>query len=194
MTGIIILAAGQSARLGTPKQNLIYKGNTLLQHTINAALQSVCKPIIVVLGAYAADILPTIDAKDIEIIRNDDWEEGMASSIRASITALQKHPDIDSALIMLCDQPHVDALLLKTMIHRLQDSHKGIIACAYNGTLGVPVLFNKQYFAGLLLLTGHDGAKKILAAHLSDIAAVPFPLGAVDIDTMADYTNLSNLP
>jgi molybdenum cofactor cytidylyltransferase len=192
MTGILILAAGQSARLGSPKQKLLYHGNTLLQHAINAALATVCEPVIVVLGAFAEDILPDVSNKKVQIIHNSNWEEGMASSIRVGITELEKKPGITNALIVLCDQPYVDGALLDKIVQIKQNGGKGIIACAYNNTVGVPVLFERRYFADLLALTGHEGAKKILAAHWDDVEQVAFFLGAVDIDTMDDY-NMLNL-
>jgi len=190
MTGIIILAAGQSSRMGKPKQQLLYKGNSLLQHTVNIALQSPYRPVIVVLGAFADDILPTIAPKPIDVIINTKWEEGMASSIRAGIDYLQATPDIDNALIMLCDQPHVSSRLLTDMAREKSQGNKGIVACAYNSTTGVPVLFDKKYFPELLLLSGQEGAKKLLAAHSADIGTIDFPLGAVDIDTIEDYQKL----
>ena len=190
MTGLIILAAGQSARLGKPKQKLLYKGNSLLQQAVKTALASVCKPIVVVLGAFADDILPDIESYAVQIIRNQNWDEGMASSIRAGIAQLQKTPGITRALIMLCDQPHVDAALLNNIVQTKQQSPKGIIACAYNNTVGVPALFDKRYFDKLLSLSGNQGAKKILAAYADDTQTIPFPLGAVDIDTLEDYEGL----
>ncbi|WP_448698521.1 NTP transferase domain-containing protein [Mucilaginibacter sp. AW1-3] len=190
MTGLIILAAGQSTRMGKPKQQLQYQGNSLLQHSINIALQSPYRPVVVVLGAFADDILPGIAPKPIEVIINTKWEEGMASSIRAGIDHLQNTPGTSNALIMLCDQPHVSSKLLNDILRKKNKSHKGIIACAYNNTIGVPVLFGQKYFSELLTLTGHEGAKKLLAIHAADIETVPFPLGAVDIDTPQDYEKL----
>jgi len=190
MTGIIILAAGQSARMGQPKQQLQYKGNSLLQHTINIALQSPYRPVVVVLGAFADDIVPTITPRPIDVIINTQWEEGMASSLRAGVGYLQKTPGISNALIMLCDQPHVSSKLLTDILRKKNQSGKSVVACAYNNTTGVPVLFDKKYFPGLLSLTGQEGAKKLLAAHPGDIATIDFPLGAVDIDTMEDYKKL----
>jgi molybdenum cofactor cytidylyltransferase len=190
MTGIIILAAGQSSRMGKPKQQLQYQGNSLLQHAINIALQSPYRPVVVVLGAFADDILPTITPKPIDVIINTKWEEGMASSIHAGIDYLQKTPGVSNALIMLCDQPHVSSRLLTDMVRKKDQSDKGIVACAYNNTIGVPVLFDKKYFTDLLLLTGKEGAKKILTANPADIAIIDFPLGTIDIDTMSDYEKL----
>jgi len=99
MTGIIILAAGSSSRLGQAKQNLVLKGKTLLQRAIETAVASVCEPVIVVLGANVEIIEPTIKNYDINIIQNPGWSEGMSSSIRAGISALLKiEPKIQSAI------------------------------------------------------------------------------------------------
>jgi len=190
MTGLIILAAGQSARMGRPKQKLLYQGDTLLQHAVKTALASVCEPVVVVLGAFADELLSDIESYPVKVIINQNWDEGMASSIRAGITQLQNIPGVSNALIMLCDQPHVNATLLDQMIQTKQRHAKGIVACAYNNTIGVPVLFGESYYPYLLSLTGHEGAKKILTAHTDDIETIVFPLGAVDIDTAEDYEGL----
>lgn len=190
MTGVVILAAGSSSRLGTPKQILMYKGQTLLQHAVSAANNSGCKPIVLVLGANSEAILMQAQDSHVSIIHNADWQQGMSTSIHLGITELQKTPGIDSAIIMLCDQPFVDDVLLNNILQKYQKSHKGIIACTYNNTLGVPVLFEKKYFDQLLLLKGNDGAKKLLSAYADDIAVVDFVKGAVDIDTIGDYEGL----
>jgi molybdenum cofactor cytidylyltransferase len=190
MTGLIILAAGESSRLGKPKQNLVYRGKTLLQHAIAAGICSACTPVIVVLGAYADEILPEIEGHAITIVNNPDWQHGMSTSIKSGIAELQKTDGIDSAIIMLSDQPFADEALLTQLISQHQRSKKGIIACEYNNTLGVPVLFQQKYFAALLKLNGHDGAKKILGLYADDVGSVPFPKGAVDIDTVEDYEGL----
>ncbi|MDP9079534.1 MAG: nucleotidyltransferase family protein [Bacteroidota bacterium] len=189
MTGIVILAAGSSSRLGKPKQNLIYKDKTLLQRTINAALDTGCWPVIVVLGAKADLIKPIIEDLPVEIIYNDDWEEGMSSSIRAGINKLQKNDfNVDSVILMLCDQPFVDAEVLKQLIPA--NSAKSITASAYNRAIGPPVFFDGYYFPELLLLQGNEGAKKLMLKYEVNITTIPFPLGSVDIDTAEDYENL----
>src|ERR1700761_2240537 len=105
MTAGIILAAGPSSRLGFPKQTLLYKGKTLLELAVEAALKSKCGPVVVVLGANAAEIEPGIKNNNITILHNANWEEGMSSSIRTAIKHLEKDPEIDAAVMMLCDQP-----------------------------------------------------------------------------------------
>jgi molybdenum cofactor cytidylyltransferase len=191
MTGIIILAAGASTRLGEPKQQLLYKGKTLLQHAVDAAVESKGEPIIVVLGANAEVIKNDITNQGVTIIHNKDWEEGMASSIRAGITELQKlSPDIDDAILMLCDQPFVDVALLNNLMLHKQQTSTPIIACAYNNTVGPPALFDKTYFNTLLSLNGQEGAKKLLMKYSRDVFTIPFEKGAIDIDTAADYAKI----
>ncbi len=189
MTGIIILAAGSSSRLGKPKQNLVYKGQTLLQRAVATAAASVCNPVIVVLGANEQVIKPTIESDNINIIHNPDWQEGMASSIGLGINALQKiDPKADAVVLMLCDQPFVDTALLNGLVQKR--SAKGIVASGYNDTIGAPVLFDTAYFDELTLLKGQEGAKKLLLKYPDDVVIVPFQLGGIDIDTVEDYEKL----
>ena len=96
-------------------------------------------------------------------------------------------------IILLCDQPFVSAELLDAMIDKQAETGKPIVACTYNGTIGVPVLFERALFAELLLLQGNEGAKKVLKNHIPDIALIPFEQGGIDIDTPADYDNLRKL-
>ena len=193
MTGLVLLAAGASARLGKPKQNLIYEDKTLLQHAIQAALGSVCEPTVVVLGAQAEKIKAQIESEPIEIIQNPDWSTGMASSIHCGLLhLLQVAPEITSVIFLLCDQPFVEAALLNELVQTQSETGKEIVACAYQDTLGTPALFDKIYFPELLSLTGDEGAKKLIFKHKEAVASLPFPQGVIDIDTPADYENLQH--
>jgi molybdenum cofactor cytidylyltransferase len=190
MTGIIILAAGMGSRFGQPKQNLIFQSQTLLQRAINTASSSVCRPIVVVTGAHADLIDSLIENPKVRVVFNAQWEEGMASSIRMGIETMRDYPLVESALIMLCDQPLVTPSLIDEILEKQQRSAKSIVGCSYNNTIGVPVLFHQTVFDELLSLTGHEGAKKILKNHPNDIAVVPFEAGSLDIDTPEDYERL----
>jgi molybdenum cofactor cytidylyltransferase len=189
MTGIIILAAGSSSRLGRPKQNLLYKGKTLLQRAIETAIASICEPVVVVLGANEEVIKPTIANFSIDIIDNADWAEGMASSIRAGLrqTLLLK-PAIESIILMLCDQPFVDTYLINMLA--AAQAKAGICASVYHDTIGPPVLFDAIYFEDLLKLNGSEGAKKVMQKYPGKVKEIPFGLGGIDIDTIADYERL----
>jgi len=191
MTGIVILAAGSSSRLGRPKQNLVYEDQTFLQRNIKIALATGCHPVIVVLGANSDVILPTIESLPVEIAYNTDWSEGMSSSIRAGIAHLQtNHAKISSIILMLCDQPFVTTELLLQLI--TVSSAKSITACAYDRAVGPPVFFDSYYFPELLLLKGNEGAKQLMIKHEVNITTVPFVLGSIDIDTKEDFERLND--
>jgi molybdenum cofactor cytidylyltransferase len=195
MTGVIILAAGSSSRLGTAKQNLVYQGQTLLQRAIETALVSICQPVIVVLGANENVIRPTIEEMPVNIISNADWQEGMSSSIRLGIKEIQKtEPNIASVILMLCDQPFIDFSILNVLVKTQTNNGRDIAACAYNDTIGAPVLFDVVYFEDLLLLKGQEGAKKLLVKYSDKVVSIPFPLGSVDIDTIEDYEKIRASP
>ncbi|QJD97238.1 nucleotidyltransferase family protein [Mucilaginibacter robiniae] len=190
-TGIIILAAGASSRMGQPKQKLVYQQQTLLQRAVAAALASNGLPVIVVLGANYEAVQPDIAEQPVQIIHNADWEQGMASSIQSGLRYLQeKCNQIDSILLMLCDQPFVDSALLNQLINQQMVNEASIVACAYQNTLGAPVLFSKAYFPELLALQWQEGAKKLLMKYRDQVKAFPFPKGSVDVDTPDDYQDL----
>jgi len=191
MTGIIILAAGASSRMGQPKQQLVYEQKTLLQRSVDTALSVLQAIVLVVLGANAEAIKTDIADQPVQIIDNIYWETGMSSSIKAAINALINYPDVDDALLMLCDQPFVDVALLKQLISHRSQTHDYIIACQYGDTLGVPALFSKYYFDELLALDGQEGAKKVLMKHKQNVITIPFEKGNIDIDTPADFNKLT---
>ncbi|WPO78419.1 nucleotidyltransferase family protein [Flavobacterium sp. KACC 22761] len=190
-TGIIILAAGNSSRLGQPKQLLGYKDSTLLKNTIaEASLVSDVK-IIVVTGANNQLIEEELDPSRIKISFNPDWESGMSSSI---INGLKKlltlYPDYENCIFAVCDQPYVSSLIFEHLIEEHHKTGKGIVASAYSETLGTPVLFKKKYFNELLELKGQEGAKKIISKFSDDVVSVSFEKGNIDIDTEDDYNKL----
>ncbi|MFD2287638.1 NTP transferase domain-containing protein [Pedobacter petrophilus] len=189
-TGIIILAAGNSSRLGRPKQLLKFKDKTLIELTIDAALKTPFKPIVVVLGAFADRIQEKLSA-EIQFIINERWQEGMASGIAAGLAEILKHsPELENIMIAVSDQPFINAKVLLELQEKQFSTKKGIIASRYAQTTGTPALFNKKYFPQLLSLTGNNGAKSMLKLHDNDVETVAFALGNIDIDTENDYHNL----
>jgi molybdenum cofactor cytidylyltransferase len=190
--GVILLAAGSSSRLGTPKQLLQYEDETLLQHSLQVARASNVNPIVVVLGAKAELIMSRIDVGSSIVVINDKWQEGMASSIRCGINSLLKEsPGIEGAILMVCDQPFIYPDLLLQLITKQQLTGKPIITSSYADTFGPPTLFHKTIFSELLQLKGDVGAKSILRLHASELEFISFPEGVIDIDTDADYQKLS---
>jgi molybdenum cofactor cytidylyltransferase len=191
-TGIIILAAGNSSRLGRPKQLLQYKGKSLIKRAIDTAVDTQPQASVLVLGANLELILKEIRNSKMNIAINNNWREGMASGMQKGLDFLEKKLTPDQIILTLCDQPFVDSELLKLLVKKQKESGKGIVACHYNGVFGVPVLFSRKYFEELKDLRGTEGAKKVVYAHQDDLAFVDFPNAAIDIDTLEDYDRLIN--
>jgi molybdenum cofactor cytidylyltransferase len=190
-TGLILLAAGASARLGRPKQLLIYHGQTLLQHSLQAAMESGASPVVVVLGAHADLIKREIKNREIHIVENLNWQDGMASSIQRGIEAIENiNADIEGIILMVCDQPFVTSSVLGELIAARKKTGKSIIACRYEGTFGPPAFFHKSLFKEMLLLKGDKGARSILGEHLDAVELIPFPGGGYDIDTESDLERI----
>jgi len=189
-TALLILAAGNSSRLGQPKQQLRFKGKSLLERAVQAGLDSPCQSTLVVLGAYHDEILQHSDLKQARVLVHQDWKRGMGSSIKAGLREMLNEENPDQIIIMLCDQPFVDDKLLTRLINKQQETGLGIIASTYGDTVGVPVLFDRRYFPLLLEMKDPEGAKKTIEKLPEALALVPFEQGNIDIDTADDYRQL----
>jgi molybdenum cofactor cytidylyltransferase len=186
--GVIILAAGASTRMGTPKQLLLHRGRTFLRRAAQTALASVCRPVVVVLGAHAEQVQAELEQLPVCVAVNRRWNEGMSSSVRVGLEALvAEREEVDGAVIMLCDQPLVTARVIDELVETHRETGKRIIASEYAGTRGVPALFGRELFAELSALRAGGGARQVIGSHPDDVATVCFPEGAVDVDTPQDY-------
>lgn len=189
-TGILIVAAGNSSRLGEPKQLLKFKGKTLLRNVVEEAIK-VSQSVVVVMGSGHSQISKEIENLEVKIVENINWNEGMGSSIKIGITQLlNEFPEVQNIIISVCDQPFIEASVFSDLIQMQKDSQKGIVASKYSDTLGTPVLFTKKYFEELSKLSGQEGAKKMIQKFKNNIAEINFEKGAIDIDTQTDYQKL----
>ncbi len=195
MIAIVILAAGASRRMGTPKQLLTFEGKTLIRHSALVALESLCSPAIAVLGANQEKILPeiahlTLNDKLLHALYNPDWQEGMASSIRLSINHLVEvmGKNLEAIVFMLCDQPFVNAELINELVTVYRHTQSPLVVSTYeNGVNGVPALFSRELFSELLQLKGDTGARKLIMQFAEKMLTVPFPKGNIDLDTPEAY-------
>jgi len=188
--GLIVLAAGSSSRMGQSKQLLPIHGEPLLLRSAKTALETGATNVVVVLGHQAKEHRRAIEHLPIEIIANKDWSKGMGGSLKAGLThTLQRYPETNAILVMVCDQPDVTSKYLIKLIAAFTDSQKSIVASGYSKTAGVPALFSSKHFAEILSLDDSQGAKKILEKHHDTIEVVNFPEGAIDLDTPEDYQN-----
>jgi len=191
--GIVILAAGASTRFGKPKQLLQYHGKTLLDHSVNEAINAKADAVVVILGKNADLLQNKIDNQKVNVVINKDWEEGMAASVRLGLATLLKiKPYIDAVIFMVCDQPHISSLVLNELITTQQKTTKQIVTCNYGGSIGPPALFHKKYFRELAKVKGDIGARNIIQQNMNDVATILFPEGKIDIDTQEDYDALES--
>ena len=179
----IVLAGGRSSRLGEPKQLIRVAGETLLDHAIRVASEAGCEPVIVVLGAAAEQVASATRFGQALVVRNDLWQEGIASSIRAGVAGVPAHAA--GAVLMVCDQPAVPA----THLEKLMEMPERATASRYAGQNGVPAYFPASDFARLGALHGDTGARGLLR----DAPAIELPGGEIDIDTPDDLRRMHEL-
>ena len=193
--GAVILAAGESVRMGTPKQLLLLEGQPLLVRAIEAALASSAWPVVVVVGAHAGKIRPLLARLPVLIAENPTWSEGMASSIRVGVTTLRQFSrQLDAALVALCDQPAFSADAIAQLVAAQQRTGRSIVAARYSGRHGAPALFLRDQFETLIHLTGEEGARTLLNGSPDRVTAVDLPALALDLDTPADFAALQKPP
>lgn len=188
---IVVLAAGGSSRMGMPKQLLIYQDKSLLQHAVNAALETTIRPVIVVTGCDNDVLKKEIEGMNAEVVENKRWQEGISSSLHCGLVAAQKiRADIDGIIFMVCDQPYITKSVLNSLLQVQHATGLPIVASSYEDILGTPALFHKIFFDDLMKLKGDAGAAKLIKQHEEQVSSVSFPKGITDIDTREDYEAL----
>ena len=192
---IVVLAAGSSSRLGQPKQLVQFNGQSLLQHVIGESLKLENAVVVVVTGANREVTEKQIASPDIQIVFNEHWKKGMGSSIACGLRKLMEiSPKTACCILAVTDQPFISAAIFRELIEEQAYSKKGIVASEYAQTFGTPALFSKKYFNRLRKLSGNEGAKKMFFDFETDVSAIRFDQGIIDIDTPEDYEQLKKHP
>jgi molybdenum cofactor cytidylyltransferase len=187
----VVLAAGGSRRLGEPKQLLPYKGRPLLQWVIDAVCASRLDEVVVVLGADATRIAGRLDIGRARVVINEGYADGMSTSLQLGVWSLA--PDIERAVIILGDQPDVDAPLLDRLLDVHQGSGLPAAAVEFEGLLHPPVVLARGMWSDLAQLRGDVGCRQILRARPEEVARLPSNTPRrhpVDIDTPEDFHRL----
>ena len=187
----IVLAAGGSSRFGSAKQLQQLSGEALAHRAVRTAIESDLSPVVLVTGANADEVQAVVsDYDSLLIIRNHEWQAGLASSIAAGLGALEHHSAIDGVMITLADQPLVTSSSLGRLIDAF-DAHHRIVASGYNETIGVPVVIGREHMIDLLQLAGDRGAAAWIKERVESVTVVPLPEAAVDIDRPDDFERVS---
>ena len=192
-TAILILAAGESKRMGRPKQLLPYKDSTLLLEKIKQFQSLERVQVFVVLGAYFKDIFPSLRELPIKVVMNSNWQEGMGSSLSKGIELIQKKDMFDRVLITLSDLPSMESSHYEELIELSKSSGKRIIQTEYEETSGVPVIFDKSLFNSLARLKNEEGAKPLIEKYKKEVLKLRSKTPYFDVDTSDAYQKLLDL-
>ena len=189
--GAVILAAGRSTRMGRPKQLLKFRGKSMLEHAIYAALGAGIRRPVVVLGASADTILSDIQVlENCNVVNNEDFKEGQAASLRAG--TLNVAGKCDAAIFMLVDQPLIDSKLVLSLLDNFNKIRPDLLYPVYENQRGNPVVISASLFPRLLTIKGDEGARSLFNDSSLKICACEVNSQAVitDVDTWYDYISL----
>ena len=190
----IVLAAGEARRYGQPKQLLEWKGQPLVRHAVQAGLSGGLSPVILVTGAYAAEVAQAVEGLPVQLIYNPDWQQGLSTSVQAGLRGLPVR--IGAALFLLSDQPQVPADLIRQLAETHARTLSPLIAPQYQGRRLNPALFDRVTFPELMALEGDTGGRSLFAE------GSPFPVEWVpwddpslsfDVDTPSDFERLKGM-
>jgi len=188
--GAVVLAAGNSTRLGYPKQLIEHEGNSLVRRAALAALDAGADPVIVVVGASSDAVAAAVnDLNDVTVVLNPKWESGLASSLNAGLKTILAM-NVEAALILAADQPLIDATVIQQLMDAFDHEHR-IVASAYDDIVGVPAIFGVEHFGSLMDLKGDEGAGRWLRARLDEVTQITVHIASIDIDTPADAERLA---
>ena len=179
----IVLAAGLSSRMGMNKLLQEWRDKPLLRWSVEAALASEARPVIVVTGHDAANAEAALQGLNVIFVRNSAYREGLSSSLKAGLSAL---PDsADGVLIMLGDMPQVGSALLNRLIAAFSPPDgRSICIAVHDGKRGNPVLWSHAYFGEIAEINGDTGARHLLAQHEEQVCEVDADAGVLrDVDT-----------
>ncbi len=190
---IVLLAAGNSSRMGTSKQMLNMNGKTLLEHTVSCAVASHISNILVVLGANVTEHKAVLTGSPVSVLVNPDWAKGMGCSLKAGLKKIiDQYNNVQAVMVIVCDQPLLTSNHIDALAEVYQKRRPLAIASQYNGTYGVPAIFDRSIFSHVLMISDHSGAREVLQKMERELVMVPFDGGEIDLDTPQDYRDYMN--
>jgi molybdenum cofactor cytidylyltransferase len=188
----VVLAAGESSRMGQPKALLPIDGVRFIERIVTALKSSGVANIVVVLGHNADEMRRKIDDLPVTIVINPEYQKGQLSSLQTAIRYLETLPasdDLEGILVHLVDHPYINPQLVKLMIERFEESGRLIVVPRFRGRRGHPVLFSRRLFPKLLAAPMDQGAKTVVHAHQAETLEIETESEGVtiDIDTPEEY-------
>lgn len=167
----LVLAAGGGRRYGGPKALVRHEGSLLVERAVTTVLDGGCTPIVVVVGAAAADVRSQARLGDVTLVENPGWKSGMASSLRVGLEALAA-TDADAVVVLLVDTPGVTAEAVRRVSQK--SGRDALVAATYGPRRGHPVLLGRDHWSGVASLATADvGARAYLTARSASVQTVP---------------------
>lgn len=187
MIWAMILAAGESKRMGKPKLLLPFGEKTMIEAVIGNVVQSKAENILVVLGSDREKVEEKIQGLPVEVVFNPNFREGMLSSAQIGFQKLPE--DTQAVLVFLGDQPAISHTVIDTVIDAYNRTKKGIVLPVYEGNRGHPVLIDMKYKGEIKKLSADVGLRGVVYSHPGDIEEVGVETPSVlqDIDDAEDY-------
>ncbi len=187
MIWAVILAAGESRRMGTQKLLLPFGETTVVGAVVGTALASRVDRVLAVLGADRDAVRQELEPLGIDFAINENFAEGMLSSVQAGFRALPA--DAEAAVVMLGDQPFLPARVVDAVVEAFRQSGKGIVVPAFQGRRGHPVLIGLKYRDEVLALDPKDGLRRLMRAHPEDVFEAEVEDANIlrDMDVPEDY-------
>jgi molybdenum cofactor cytidylyltransferase len=188
----LVLAAGGSSRLGTPKQLVLWKGRPLLEWVVAEVASWPVDQVCVVLGANADEVLDAVEFGDATVLENPDWEEGIASSLRVGLDFIGRDARVDTVIVALGDQPRIPSEVPGELLAAMDRSGRPAAVPKYRFQVGNPVVLHRNLWPRLMALEGDAGASRLLRAHPDWVEEVWFDhIPPRDVDTVADVADLT---
>lgn len=194
MKGIwaIVLAAGESRRMGSPKMMLPYEGMTIIEKVLENVLASDVEKVVTVLGSHKEEVLKVIEKYPVLHCYNSNFKDGMLSSVKCGFEFLPS--EFRAAMVLLGDQPMVETSVINKLIKAYNETGKGILVPVFQNKRGHPLMVDKKYRDEIINLDDPEGLKGLLLRHPDDLLEVNTENPSVldDIDTREDYNNQIN--
>ena len=188
----ILLAAGESKRMGKPKLLLPLGDSTVLENTIDNLLNSNADEVIVVLGANAQQMERVISNKAVKVVINPDYRQGMSTSLICGLKQVSRQAQ--RIMVALADQPYIDKKTYNKLIQQSLNSDRGIVLPTHKSRRGNPIIFDILYKDELLQLEGDVGGRELLKRHPDDTLEVTVDCEGIyiNLNTMDDYKSALN--
>jgi molybdenum cofactor cytidylyltransferase len=191
MISSILLAAGESRRMGEFKQLLMFAGRTFVECCADHLLAARVDELIIVTGHREADVRRALGARAVRFVHNDEYRDGMSSSVKRGIAAVS--PAATAALVALVDQPQIDSSIINRVIAEYEKHPSLIVIPTYGGRNGHPVLLDFQLRDELLAFDASQGLRQVIHAHAAEVLHIEVATDAVlmDFDYPEDYQRLA---